>query len=71
MIFDEIFYEASGVAATDNGGGVLLFTDKLGGNGGGGSVGGVFGFAEAAVPDDGFGVGNEISEFSGRKRAYI
>ena len=70
--FHEGFDKAGGVAATDDGGGcVWFFTNHFGSDSRGGGVGGVFGLAEQAVPDDSIGIGDEIGELNGGERADV
>ena len=71
MIFHEVFDKAGGISATDNGDGVLFFANHFGYNGRSGGVGGVFGVAEKAIPDDGLGVSDEICDFGGGNWANV
>ena len=71
MVSHKLFDEASGVTTADNGRSIVFFADHFGGDSGSGGVGGIFGFAKQAVPNDGAGVGDEIGEFCSREGANV
>ena len=71
MFVHELKDEAGGVAAANNGGGVFFLAEEFGNDGGSGGVGGIFGVAEEAVPNDGVCVGYEICDFCGGNWADV
>lgn len=66
-----MFDEASGIAAADDGGGALLLADELGSDGASCGVGGILGFTQETVPDDGVGVDDVVGELGSRERADV
>ena len=67
----EFFNKGGSIAATDDASNIFCFAEELADESGAGGEGGIFGLAEQAVPDDGFGVSNNFGEFAGRKGATV